>query len=156
MALVNLFAFCTAELIYPNHVKSVPELLSFFARFSIPVACSMFFSFLLELTWFSPEQRLAVFQGELLKLLMTVIVLNIGLFIVTSWAWQLSKQIIEDQRDKEKQIAHQRRMYTEYISRLKRYRPNIRDGELPSFVLKVPMTENQELVNNFESIGIAE
>jgi len=55
MALVNLFAFCTAELVCPNHVKSVPELLSFFARFSIPVATSMFFCFLLELTWFSPE-----------------------------------------------------------------------------------------------------
>ena len=61
MALVNLFAFCCAELLSPNHVKSVPELLSYFARFSIPVSFSMFFCFLLELTWFSAEERLAVF-----------------------------------------------------------------------------------------------
>ncbi len=61
MALCNLFAFCTSELISPNHVKRNPELLSFAVRWSVPLSVSMLVCFLIELTWFAPELRLAVF-----------------------------------------------------------------------------------------------
>jgi hypothetical protein len=55
----------------------------------------MLFSFLIELTWYSPELRLAVFKSEILKVLMTIIFMNIILLFVTSWMWHLGKQIMD-------------------------------------------------------------
>ena len=61
IAMCNLFAFCIAELIAPNYVRFEPALLSYTARLFIPISASMFISFLVELTWYAPELRIAVF-----------------------------------------------------------------------------------------------
>jgi hypothetical protein len=87
MVLCNIFALCASELISPNHIKSTPELLGYANRWTMPVSCSMLFTFLIELTWYSPEQRLSVFKSEILKVLMTIVVLNLIMLFITSWMW---------------------------------------------------------------------
>jgi hypothetical protein len=75
----------------------------------------MLVSFLIELTWYSPELRLVVFKSEILKVLTTVIFLNLMLLVITSWMWQLGKHITEEVKGKEKSIAKERAQYDQYI-----------------------------------------
>jgi len=62
-------------------------------RITIPVQLSMIFTFLLELTWYSPAKRLSVFKTEIAKIVLTVVFLNLFMLINTSWLWSLGKTI---------------------------------------------------------------
>jgi len=84
--------------------RKLPEGLTFLHYYSIFINISMFFCFLLELTWFSAEKRGKIFKTELTKVFMTIVVFYFISLWLTTWMFSMATTISNEITRKEEDI----------------------------------------------------
>ena len=88
LVLCAIVAFIGSEFMNPSRIsQNKPKVLTHLQRTTIPISISFLFTFLYELTWYTPLQRLKVFRTEITKVLLTIVYINAATLFVASWMW---------------------------------------------------------------------
>lgn len=106
ITLCAILAYIVAQIMRPSQfIVQEPNFLFALFRGALAIQVSYLLTFNYELTWYSPAKRLKVYKTEILKILMTMIMFNFFSLLFMSWMWQLSKQIKQLQKDRERSVA---------------------------------------------------